>query len=214
MYEQSLIHNFTIDKDPKLFHYINTPQLHNGSVTADSDINKAEMFNQYFYSVYTQSNSPLPNSANLQAPVNSLASISFTTEEVFDTLTKLNVNKAGGIDNIPPIVLKNCAHALYRPIHHLFMTSINNGTMPAEWKIHKIIPVYKSGDKTSTSNYRPISLLCVISKLLERLIYNKIINTVCLTLSSPINMVSREDHQPCNNLLCVFPPADNLQGGN
>jgi len=186
MYEQSLIHNFTIEKDYKLFHYIKKfskshvlpPQLHNGSVTADSDINKAEMFNQYFYSVYTQSNSPLPNSANLQAPVNSLASISFTTEEVFDALTKLNVNKAGGIDNIPPIVLKNCAHALYRPIHHLFMTSINNGTMPAEWKIHKIIPVYKSGDKTSTSNYRPISLLCIISKLLERLIYNKIINTV------------------------------------
>ena len=58
------------------------------------------------------------------------------------------------------------------------MTSINNGTMPAEWKIHKIIPVYKSGDKTSTSNYRPISLHCITSKLLERLIYNKIINTV------------------------------------
>ena len=75
-------------------------QLHNGSVTADSDINKAEMFNQYFYSVCTQSNSPLPNSANLQAPVNLLASISFTTEEVFDALIKLNVNKAGGIDNI------------------------------------------------------------------------------------------------------------------
>ena len=113
MYGQSLIHNFTIEKDYKLFHYIKKiskshvlpPQLHNGSVTADSDINKAEMFNQYFYSVYTQSNSPLPNSANLQAPVNSLASISFTTEEVFDALTKLNVNKAGGIDNIPPIVL-------------------------------------------------------------------------------------------------------------
>ena len=68
MYEQSLIHNFTIDKDPKLFHYIKkiskshvlSPQLHNGSVTADSDINKAKMFNQYFYSVYAQSNSPLP----------------------------------------------------------------------------------------------------------------------------------------------------------
>ena len=81
------------------------------------------MFNQYFYSVYTQSNSPLPNSANLQAPVNSLASISFTTEEVFDALTKLNVNKAGGIDNIPPIVLKNCAHALYRSID-LFIISL------------------------------------------------------------------------------------------
>ena len=56
--------------------------------------------------------------------------------------------------------------------------------MPTEWKMHKIVAVYKSGDKTSVKNYRPISLLiCVTSKVLERLIYDKIINSVsnCIT---------------------------------
>ena len=55
--------------------------------------------------------------------------------------------------------------------------------MPAEWKMHKIVSVYKSGDKTYVKNYRPISHICVVSKVLERLIYDKIINSVsnCIT---------------------------------
>jgi len=57
-----------------------------------------------------------------------------------------------GIDNIPPILLKRCAYALVHTIHHLFTTLINSGTMPAEWKVHKIVAVYKSRDKTSNSN--------------------------------------------------------------
>ena len=66
---------------------------------------------------------------------------------------------------------------------HLFMTSITSGTIPSEWKLHKITAVPKSGDKTSVKNYRPISLLCITSKVLERLIYDKIINSVsnCIT---------------------------------
>jgi len=68
-------------------------------------------------------------------------------------------------------------------MHHLFTTSISCGAIPSEWKLHKIIAVHKSGDKTSVKNYRPISLLCIVSKVLERLIYDKIISSVsnCIT---------------------------------
>jgi len=69
------------------------------------------------------------------------------------------------------------------PIHHLFMTSITSGAIPSKWKMHKIIAVYKSGDKSSVKNYHPILLLCIISKVLDRLIYDKITNKVsrCIT---------------------------------
>ena len=76
----------------------------------------------------------------LPIPDNSLDSISFTIQEVFDALTNLNPHKVSGIDNIPATVLKNCAHTLAQPIHYLFTTSINSGTIPSEWKIHKITP--------------------------------------------------------------------------
>ena len=116
-------------------------------------------------------------------PVNHLDSIYFTEQEVIDALNNLKPNKARGIDNIAPVILKNCAFALALPIHHLFTISLHSRNLPCEWKIHKIIPVFKSGDKTSVANYRPISLLCVISKALERLVYDKVIDTIAPSIT-------------------------------
>ena len=146
------------------------PQVHADSTSADTDTSKAELFNQYFYSVFTHSDFPMPDPMDMHVPVDSLNLINFTEQEVFDALINLNPNKASGIDNIAPVVLKNCAHALTISAHHLFTISIKSGSIPSEWKIHKITSVYKSGNKTSVTNYRPISLLCMMSKVLERLI--------------------------------------------
>ena len=79
--------------------------------------------------------------------------------------------------------LKNCAASLVNPLCHLFLLSRNSKTIPREWKMHTITPVYKSGDKSNLKNYRPISLLSSISKVLERLIYNKITEHLSKTLS-------------------------------
>ena len=56
--------------------------------------------------------------------------------------------------------------------------------MPTEWKIHKVIPIFKSGDPTLAKNYRPISLLSNTSKILERIIYNKMVDHVSATITS------------------------------
>ena len=125
----------------------------------------------------------MPDPMDMHVPVDSLNLINFTKQEVFDALINLNPNKASGIDNIAPVILKNCAHALAIPAHHLFTISIRSGSIPSEWKIHKITSVYKSGDKTSVTNYHPISLLCIMSKVLERLIYDKIINAVVTSIT-------------------------------
>ena len=192
-YEQSLIHNFVTSKDSKIFRFIKNftksnilpPQVHADSTSADTDASKAELFNQYFYSVFTHSDFPMPDPMDMHVPVDSLNLINFTEQEVFDALINLNPNKASRIDNIAPVVLKNCAHALAiaTPVYHLFTISIRSGSIPSEWKIHKITSVYKSGDKTLVTNYRPISLLCIMSKVLERLIYDKIINAVATSIT-------------------------------
>jgi len=86
----------------------------------------------------------------------------------------LDPNKATGIDGIGPKVLKHCAVALFKPLHYLYSLILRKHTLPLEWCIHSIIPAIKSGDKALVTNYRPISLLCNASKILEQLIYNKI----------------------------------------
>ena len=104
---------------------------------------------------------------------------------MFNALVSFNPHKATGIYYIAPIILKNCAtsSSLVAPLFHLFTTSLNTSVIPTEWKAHKIIPIYKTGDKTSVKNYRPISLLCNFSKVLEDLIHVKMIGTVakCIT---------------------------------
>ena len=70
-----------------------------------------------------------------------------------------------------------------KPFKHLFSFSLNNGVVPTEWKLHAITPVFKLGDKSNVKNYRPISLLCNISKALERLVYNKVLDYYSSSIS-------------------------------
>ena len=157
--------------------------MHFNSNVANTDHYKAELFNQYFFSVFTRSTSLEPNPNDLSIPANSLDAINLTESDVFNALVNLNPHKATGIDYIAPSILKNCATSLVAPLFHLFTTSLNTSVIPTEWKTHKITPIYKTGDKTSVKNYRPISLLCNVSKVLEDLIYVKMIGTVakCIT---------------------------------
>ena len=67
-------------------------------------------------------------------------------------------------------------HFLYRPLHYLFNLLLRKHVIPLEWCTHTVIPIFKSGDRGSVTNYRPISLLCNTSKILEKLIYDKIID--------------------------------------
>ena len=106
-----------------------------------------------------------------------MSDIDISISDVFQILINLDSLKAMGIDRIGPGVLKHCAEALCVPLHSF---SLRNQSI---WKVHKITSVFKSGDKHSVTNYRPISLLCSISKVLEHLIYDKIIDFVLPKIS-------------------------------
>ena len=84
-------------------------------------------------------------------------------------LSSLDTSKAPGIDGISPVVLKQCAIALTPPLTTLFNLSLTTGSLPLEWRTHLIKPIPKSNDRHSGFNYRPIALLPIISKVLERI---------------------------------------------
>jgi hypothetical protein len=65
--------------------------------------------------------------------------------------------------------------AISLPLKHIFYESFRQGIVPAQFKVAKVIPVHKSGAKDSMDNYRPISLLNSLSKILEKIVYNRLI---------------------------------------
>ena len=79
------------------------------------------------------------------------------------TLFVSDLNKSKGPDNIDGLLLKNCAHSY--PLTLLFNIFFRTGSLPTEWKLANIVPVYKKGDKNSIENYRPISLTCSVQSL-------------------------------------------------
>ena len=93
---------------------------------------------------------------------------------MYVALGNLNETKPTGPDGIPARVLRYCSCVLASPIKHLFSQCTLQSYLPKQWKIHQIVPVFKSGDRSSVKNYQPISLLCCISKVLDRIIHDKV----------------------------------------
>ena len=188
-FETKLIHECANTNSSRIYKYISKINGHNTipptmsleSHTANSNFEKVSLFNTYFHSVFTESSFLVP--PQLFLPDLILSDIAFSESDVFTALQSLDPSKAMGIDGIGPRVLKHCAPALYEPIFDLFLKCLSQCYIPQEWRVHKITPIYKSGDRTLIKNYRPISLLCTISKVLERIIHNNIINFVTNSIS-------------------------------
>ena len=83
-------------------------------------------------------------------------------------------NKAAGPDEIPARILKETAATIAPSLCTLFNRSLEVGYIPREWKLANVVPVHKKDEKHHVENYRPISLLCIVSKVLERCVLNRI----------------------------------------
>ena len=93
---------------------------------------------------------------------------------IYRKLCKLNPNKSTGIDEIPAKFLKDGANEIKSVITHLINLSIVTTTVPDELKFAKIIPLYKKNSRLDPGNYRPVSILCTVSKILEQTIHEQI----------------------------------------
>ena len=158
--------------------------MHFNDKQASTSFDQAQLFNQFFHSVFTHSLCDFSPPPDLLTNRVTLSNIDISPMDVFQALNSLDPNKAPGIDSINPAFLKYCANSLTIPIHHLLTLSLRSKFLLQEWRTHRIVPVFKSGDRTSDTNYRPISLLCIISKVLEKIIYQHLFDFIYNQLSA------------------------------
>jgi len=103
-----------------------------------------------------------------------LKTISIKVDEVKKILRHLDTNKAMGGDQISPRLLKGCADQLAEPLCRLFNNCLQRKQWPCLWKSARVAAIHKKSAATDPNNYRPISLLSVVSKIFETIIAEKL----------------------------------------
>ena len=149
--------------------------LNNGPVTAESVQNKCDLLNSFFASTFSHSLPVSPQTIAAQS-LPALESISCSSEDIRKLLTSMPSKTASGPDGISSQMLKISASSVAPQLSALFNLSLSSGSVPTDWKLSNITPVYKAGDPSLVSNYRPISLLSLPSKILERIVHNKLLD--------------------------------------
>ena len=99
-----------------------------------------------------------------------------TPEQVLDIIKKIPSNKATGNDEISVKLLKEIAPVFISPLCKLMNISITTNDFPTKWKVAKVTPLHKDGPRNDRNNYRPISVLSVFSKILEKHVARSFIN--------------------------------------
>ena len=164
---------FTFCKSKKCDSQGVAPLKKNGLVHSDSRT-KANILNHQFASVFTKEN--LQNLPQLDPnKYQKMPDITIDQCGVLKLLQQLNPHKASGPDIISTKLLKELATEICPALTLLFQACVSQGLIPAAWKIAHVTPIFKKGDRSKASNYRPVSLTSVTCKVLEHILHSNII---------------------------------------
>ena len=126
-------------------------------------------------------------------------------DDIAKVIKSLKSSNSCGLDNIGSYVLKLGCEELTPAITHIVNLSIGESSFPSLWKTSKVVPLFKKGDTVSPKNYRPVSLLPITSKILERVVYNQLIEYLEENnLLHPSHHGFRKNHSTTSALLEMY----------
>ena len=123
---------------------------------------------------------------------------------LLNVIRSLNPNKAHGWDEISVKMIKSADASLVTPLMIIFTNCLRQGVFPEIWKCANIVPVHKKNEKNRKSNYRPIPLLLIFGKILEKLMYDSLYShLVSCELLNPNQSGFRPGDSTINQLICI-----------
>ena len=154
---------------------------------ATSDLDKAIEFSNYFSTVFTEDNNVTPI---FNYDSNSrLEQFTCDVRTMIKVVLKLKSNSSPGPDGFTAGFVKKILAHVATPLCQIYKQSLTDGIVPDEWKSAHIIPIFKKGDQQKTSQYRPVSLTSIFSKILERIIRPQLLDFMYLN-----NLVPKDQH--------------------
>ena len=191
----------------------------NNSITTDRKT-IADSFNSFFVDIGPNLASKIPNNSTRPEVflANNLVNSIFIKPVVEDEIKLIIKNlkeSSAGWDSISSRIVKTTYSLFLTPLTYIMNISLLKGVVPSELKIAKVIPLFKSGDPTKFSNYRPVSVLPVFSKILERLMYTRLLSFINKNkLLYKFQFGFREDHSPQLALIYLIDKISNaLENG-
>jgi len=189
--------------------------LSESGITNDSHA-MAQCFNLYFTRIAADLDKKIPNS-NV-APLHYMGDRiqnSFFVKPCtdFDVRTIINrmKNKSCDLNSVPIYIYKTCVQVLSPVIASLFNLSVSAGMFPSSLKTARVIPIFKSGEPTFTSNYRPISTLPILSKIFEKLMHKQLLSFLsCNNILSPCQFGFRSNSSTSDAILEFLDNAANI----
>ena len=146
------------------------PLKADGSVVTDHQV-MSNMLNNYFCSVFTDENiEEIPAAEQQYVGDDPLLDVTITEEKVRKKLAALKPSSAPGPDKVWAKVLHSLSDVLAEPLSIVFSRLLQDGAVPDIWKTANVCPVFKKGSKGDPGNYRPISLTCILCKIMEGLV--------------------------------------------
>ena len=117
----------------------------------------------------------MPHAEKLYSGPDPHNNVDICEEKVKAKLSDLKPRSAPGPDSMWPRLLQRLADVLAKPLTLIFAKFLGEGTVPAIWKAANVCPIFKKGSKTDPGNYRPVSLTCVILKVMEGVLKDSIV---------------------------------------
>ena len=160
----------------KVSNKVSVGPLKDGDELVSDDARMAGILNSFFCSVFTQENlGELPTPEQLYEGEEPLADVIFDEKDVKKKLENLKPSSAPGPDGVWPRLLQKLAAVFATPLHLIFSKLFQEGNVPSIWKQANVCPIFKKGTKGSPGNYRPVSLTCVICKIMESIIRDQVV---------------------------------------
>ena len=154
-------------------------KLHDNGICITDSLEIANCFNDYFVSVGPDLSKDIVSTTNPMSYINncsnSIVLPPVTLAEVRQTVMSMK-NSSAGWDEFPALVAKQSIDSYIEPLTCLINRSFMDGIFPNELKLARVVPIFKCGDSTAPSNYRPISILSFFSKIFEKLLYKCLLN--------------------------------------
>ena len=164
-----------------------------------TDKEKADLLNDFFKSVFTcEKDGELPNMPTPELAT-TLEDFTISEEEVRKLLLHLKRDKAPGPDGINPTILVELADILAKPISIIFNISLDSGNIPEDWRKAQVSPIFKNkGSRLNSTNYRPVSLTCILCKAMETLVRKHLVNHL-----ENNRIISRHQHGFTTGRSCI-----------